>query len=146
MAQTVKVSTYNVGIPRFDRWAGKIPWRRKWQPNPVLLPGKFCGQRSLLGYSPRGRKESDTTEQLHFITYCLWWLSSKGSACQCRGHRRCEFDPWVRKIPWSRKWQSSPVFLHGESHGRRSLADYSPQGHKDSDMTDHAHMHIQSLG
>ena len=37
-----------------------------WQPTPVLLPGKFHGQRSLVGYSPWGRKESDTTEQLHF--------------------------------------------------------------------------------
>ena len=42
------------------------PWRRKWQPTPVLLPGKFHGRRSLVGYSPRGRKESDTTERLHF--------------------------------------------------------------------------------
>ena len=40
----------------------KIPWRSKWQPTPVLLPGKSHGQRSLVGYSPWGRKESDTTE------------------------------------------------------------------------------------
>ena len=45
-------------------WVGKIPWRRKWQPTPVFLPGKSRAQRSLVGYSPRGRKESDTTEQL----------------------------------------------------------------------------------
>ena len=37
-------------------------WRRKWQPTPVLLPGKFHGQRSLVGYGPWGYKESDTTE------------------------------------------------------------------------------------
>ena len=47
-------------------WVGKIPWRRKWQPTPVLLPGKFHGRRSLVGYSPWGCKESDTTERLHF--------------------------------------------------------------------------------
>ena len=41
-------------------------WRRKWQPTPVLLPGKFHGQRSMVGYSPLDRKESDTTELLHF--------------------------------------------------------------------------------
>ena len=41
-----------------------ISWRRKWQPTPVFLPGKSHGQRSLAGYSPRGRKESDTTERL----------------------------------------------------------------------------------
>ena len=41
-------------------------WRRKWQPTPVLLPGKSHGWRSLVGYSPWGREESDTTERLHF--------------------------------------------------------------------------------
>ena len=42
------------------------PWRRKWQPTPVLLPGKSHGWTSVVGYSPWGRKESDTTERLHF--------------------------------------------------------------------------------
>jgi len=46
----------------FDSWVGKIPWRRKWQPTPVFLPGKSDGQRSLMGYSPWGCKELDTTE------------------------------------------------------------------------------------
>ena len=45
------------------------PWRRKWQPTPVLLPGKFHGLRSLVGYSPWGRKESDMPERLHFHFY-----------------------------------------------------------------------------
>ena len=52
--------------PRFEPWVGKIPWRRKWQPTPGLLPGKSHGQRNLVDYSPWGRKESDTTESLHF--------------------------------------------------------------------------------
>ena len=47
---------------RFDPWVGKIPWRRKWQPTQVFLPGKPHGERRLLGYSPYGHKESDTTE------------------------------------------------------------------------------------
>ena len=46
---------------RFDPWVGKIPWRRKWQPTPVFLPGKSHRQRSLAGYSPRGSQESDTS-------------------------------------------------------------------------------------
>ena len=50
----------------FSPWVGKIPWRRKWQPTPVFLPEESHGQRSLVGSSPRGRKESNTTEQLHF--------------------------------------------------------------------------------
>ena len=41
---------------------GKIPWKRKWQPNPVFLPGESHGQRSLEGYSPCGCKELDVTE------------------------------------------------------------------------------------
>ena len=41
-----------------------------------------------------------------------------------------EFDPWARKILWSRKWQPTAVLLLKESHGPRSLVDYSPQGHK----------------
>jgi len=42
------------------------------------------------------------------------------------GDMRRGFDPWVRKIPWNRKWEPTPVFLPGESHGQRSLAGYSP--------------------
>ena len=47
---------------RFDPWVGKILWTRKWQPMPVFLPGESHGQRSLVGYSPWGRKEWDMTE------------------------------------------------------------------------------------
>ena len=43
-------------------WDGKIPWRRARQPTPVFLSGESHGQRSLVGYSPHGHKESDTTE------------------------------------------------------------------------------------
>ena len=55
------------------------------------------------------------------------WLSGKESTYQCRKHR---FHPWVRKIPWWRKWQPTPVFLPGKSHGQRSLEGYSPWGCK----------------
>ena len=49
-------------------------------------------------------------------------------AGQYRTHERCEFDPWVRKILWRRKWQPTPVFLPGEFHEQRTLASYSPWG------------------
>ena len=52
-------------------WAGKSPWRRKWQPTPVFLPGNSHGWRSLVGYNPWGRKELDTTEQLHFHLFLV---------------------------------------------------------------------------
>ena len=47
--------------------------------------------------------------------------SGKEFSYQCRRHKRCGFDPWVGKIPWSRKWQPTPVFLPGKSYGERSL-------------------------
>ena len=62
-----KASVYNAGDP----WVWKIPWRRKWQSTPLLLPGKSHEQRSLVDYSPGGRKESDTTERLHFTSISL---------------------------------------------------------------------------
>ena len=57
---------------RFSQWVGKIPWMKAWQPTPVFLPVEFHGQRSLVGYSPWGRQESDTTkviEHLHYVEY-----------------------------------------------------------------------------
>ena len=55
------------------------------------------------------------------------WLGGKESSCQCR---RYGFNPSVRKIPWRRKWQPTPVFLPEKSYGQGSLAGYGPQGHK----------------
>ena len=49
------------------------------------------------------------------------WLSGKESTWKCRRHWRCRFDPWIGKIPWRKKWQLTPVFLPGKSHGQRSL-------------------------
>ena len=64
------------------------------------------------------------------------WCCGKESACQCRKHRRHGFNPWVGKIPCSRRWQPTPIFLPGESHGQRSLVDFSPWAHKELDMTE----------
>ena len=66
----------------------------------------------------------------------LWWLKGKEPACQ---HRRCKrhgFDPWVRNIPWRRKWQPTPVFLPGESHGQKSIVGCRLWGHTESDTTE----------
>ena len=52
--------------------------------------------------------------------------SGKELTCQCKRQKRHGFDPWVRKIPWRRTWQPTPVFLPRESHGQRSLVCYSP--------------------
>ena len=69
----------------------------------------------------------------------LKWLSPQVALLvknQRRRHKRRVLDPWLVKIPWRRKWQSTPTFLPGESHGQRSLAGYSPGGCKESGMTE----------
>ena len=53
-------------------WVGKIPWSRKWQPTPEILPEKSHGQRSLVGYSPWGHKELDTTDWAQRNSYCVY--------------------------------------------------------------------------
>ena len=58
------------------------------------------------------------------------WLSGEESTCQCRRFKRHRFDPWFGKIPWSRKRQAAPVFLPGKFLGQKSLAGYSPWGHR----------------
>ena len=54
------------------------------------------------------------------------------------------FNCWVGKISWRRKWQPTPVFLPGESHGQRGLSGSSPWGHEESDMTEHTRTHTAS--
>jgi len=64
-----------------------------------------------------------------------WWLSGKKSACQCR---RCRFNPWVGKIPLRRKWQPTPVFLLGRSHGPMDRGSWRATVHgvtRELDMT-----------
>ena len=72
-------------------------------------------------------------------------LRGKEPTSQCRRLKRCRFNPWIRKIPWRRTWQPTPVFLPGESHGQRSLEGWRAQrvGH---DWSDLAHMHIRIRG
>ena len=64
---------YKTIVIAIDNIYDTTPWRRKWQPTLVLLPGKFCGWKSLVGYSPWGHKELDTIEWLHF--HFLSWYS-----------------------------------------------------------------------
>ena len=61
------------------------------------------------------------------------------STCQCWRCKRLGFDPWVGKIPWSRKWQPTPVFLPGKFYGQRGLAGYSPWSYKEFNSTEHTH-------
>jgi len=85
------------------------------------------------------KKTNTTTSQNKELTPrwgLPWWLSGKESTCQCKRHSRCRLDSWIRKIPWRRKWQPTPLFLPGKSQGQRRLEDYSPPGCKESGMTE----------
>ena len=78
----------------FDPWVRKIPWRRAWQHIPVILAGKSHGQRSLVGYSLQGHKESDMTEVTKKLDTdactCLW---------QCFWKRRAfELVDWLKRM------------------------------------------------
>ena len=122
------------------------PWKRKWQPTPGFLLGESLRQRSLVGYSPWGCKESDTTEQMSTgtknitiystwisvmnspyspyspslltLTKLPWWLSGKEPACQCG---RCGFSPWFGK----EEWRPAPVSLPGKCRGQGSPAGWA---------------------
>ena len=84
---------------------------------------------------------------MFYIYACLSrCLSGKESACQCRRHRRCGFDPWVRNITQSRKRLPVPVFLPAKFHEHRSLMIERLRGHKESNMIENmrTHMHEQT--
>ena len=96
----------------FSPWVGKIPWRRKWQPSPVLLPGESHGQRNLAGCIPWGRKV-DTPERLHFILTVRLSLdylpSSAAKPClgRYRGHRfRSCYFCWAPEMLSRWRWPS----------------------------------------
>ena len=82
-----------------------LVWRRQWQPTPVLLPGKSHGWRSLVGCSPWGREESDTTERLHFhfSLSCIGEENGNPFQCSCLENPRDRGAWWaaVYGVAWS---------------------------------------------
>ena len=102
-----------------------------------VLAWESQGWGSLAGCRLWGPTELETTEatwrqqQHQSVLGLSRWQRDKEPACQCRSSRDAGLIlPWVRKIPWSRKWQPTPVFLPGKYHGQRRLKGYSPGGHK----------------
>ena len=118
----------------------------QWPRTPVLLPGKSHGWRSLVGCSPWGCEESDTTERLHFhfSLSCIGEGNGNPLQCSCLDNPRDGGAWWaaVYGVAKSRtrlndfhilfwglpRWRSTPVLLPGKSHGRRSLVGCSPWG------------------
>ena len=72
-------------------------WRRQWHPTPILLPGKSQGRRSLVGYSPWGHEELDTTERLHFQFSLSYVREGNGNPLQCS----CLENPGDRGAWWA---------------------------------------------
>ena len=89
--------------------AWKIPWKRKWQPTPVLLPGKSHGQRSLVGYSPWGHKELDKTDWLHFKFH---FLSAGSNVPACLGTPH-QFVLWTNEQTCTKSHFASISSWHG---------------------------------
>ena len=83
---------------------------------------------------------NDTTMYTYVYTYTtlryVWSFLVAQIVKNLPAMQETRVDPLVGKIPWRRQWQSSPIFLPGEFHGQRSLAGYSPWGHKESDATE----------
>ena len=109
----------------FHPWARKIPSRRKWQPTPVFLPGKFHEQRSLADYSPWGHKELDTSEHINQLYFNLKKKAgfeacslARGLALGCFTHRVSPFP----SLPFTHQPLQAPA-THGSCHstqgGRR---------------------------
>ena len=87
-------------------WVGKIPWRRAWRPTPVFLPGESHGQRSLVGYSPWGCRESDTTELLHchFSLLCIGKGNGNPLQCSCLENPREGGAWWAVVFGVAQSW------------------------------------------
>ena len=75
-----------------------------------------------------------------------WGLIGEESTCQCRRHRKCRFNPWVRKIPWRDKLKPTLVFLPGDSGEQRSLEGSGPQGHKNRTRLKQLSTHTHTSG
>ena len=105
-------------------------WRRKWQPTPVFLPGESQGRGAWWAAVHWVAQSRTRLKRLSSSSNPRWCRAKESNAGD-----RSAFDPWVRKIPWSRKWQTTPIVLPGKFHGQRSLLGYSPWDSKKSDVT-----------
>ena len=137
---TIPSLTFALLVKNTTKWINRVPGDPRTKSLMNLLSNKICGKKCgnyiFFGYSFLGdrrmlqikasRKTEGASPVAKWQRICL----------QCRSHKRHQFDPWVRKIPWRRAWQLTPAFLPGGFQGQRSLVGYSPWGHKELDMTE----------
>ena len=109
---------------RFDPWAGKISWTRKWLPTPVIMPGKSHGQRSLVGYGPWGLKESDLTEQLNKKKNMLMITAEVTKHLLCA---RREATGFANLNHSSNSWTSKETAAFHRLHSRVDMPLMKPQ-------------------
>ena len=116
--------------------------------NSVFIPGGPCSAKNWGFYCLRRKGVQILVAARIYAGGFPGGTVGEESASRCRRRKRCGFNAWVAKVPWSGKWQPTPVFLPRESHGQRSLVGYSPWGCKELDMTEHtrvhAHMHTHT--
>ena len=127
-----------MGFSRQEYWS-RLPFPSPGDlPNPGIEPGSPTWQADALGdkgdgsmnWNSNRENEEKSCVQLRIptIAQCLVYIGASLVAQQWRIYLQCRrhgFDPWVRKIPWKRKWQSNPIFLSGKSHGQKSLVGSS---------------------
>ena len=120
-------------LAMWETWVQSLGWEdpleKEMATHSSILAWRIPWMEELVGYSPRGHRESDMTEWLNLLNRSA--LGFPGGLAvknlQCKRHG---FNFWVGKIPWRRKSQLIPLCLPGKSHGQRSLASYSSRGHK----------------
>ena len=94
----------------------------------IFLP---WSKQASFNFMAAGTICSDFGAQKDTYLGLSWWLSGKKLACQCR-RQKCGFNPWVRKIPWRRSQQPTPVFLPGKSHGQKEIHGLQSMGSQKS--------------
>ena len=108
----------------------------------MFIPECRLYSESAAALSPRPSPKRSSRTQFYQAPVGLpRRFHGRESTCQCGRHG---FSPWVRKIPWRRRWPPTPVFLPGKSHGQRILEGYSPWGCKESDTTRHLGTHMEN--
>ena len=142
----------SMGFSRHEYWSG-LPFPSPGDlPDPGIEPRSPTLQADALTSEPPGKPHVVACIKISFLwlhdipsyIHCGFPAGSDGKASACNVGD-LGFHPWVRKIPWRRAWQPTPVFLLGESHGRRSLEGYSPGGHKESDTTERLRFHVHRI-
>ena len=134
----------SMGFPRQEFWNCHF-LLRGGLPNLGIKPPSPTWAGGFLSLEPPGKSPIVLLLSIYNVGYfnpgLPRWPSGKNLPASTAAAGRPEFDPWVRKIPWRRKWQPTPVFLPGESRGQRNLAGCILWGCSELDMTEHTYIH-----